>query len=174
MLQARVPPSAIAMMRLEQHRVLYNTASGMALALKVGQFVLQVYACIFLSLSMLAVWYFCPERIYEPPPAPPEMIEPPPPVETQQAPSSPSSPQSQDMSPARPVNNSPPLPTSDRLPGRVRTNTTSSMYSQQVPTTTMNYSNEPQGTYSYVGAIPTREAPMTQEGYVNVQPTNVM
>merc|ERR1719326_228271 len=43
---------------LGRTRVLYDTAKGLALGLKIAQFILQVLACLFVALSHLAVWYF--------------------------------------------------------------------------------------------------------------------
>lgn len=39
-------------------RVLYDTARGAALGLKMTQYTLQNLACVFVSLSLLAIWYF--------------------------------------------------------------------------------------------------------------------
>jgi hypothetical protein len=52
---------------LMDSRVLYNTASGLLLGLKVTQFVLQVYALLFLSLSQLAIWFFSKASVTAPP-----------------------------------------------------------------------------------------------------------
>jgi len=93
-------------------RVLYDTAKGVALGFKVAQFVLQVYACLFLAMSHLVVWYFCVERTDDAPR--PEGTSP-----TDVPPSSFSRP-----------GNSPTLPVFPRLPsGPGRTRMTSPMTS---------------------------------------------
>jgi hypothetical protein len=55
--------ATVAEKALEDHRMLLDdTAKGSILNIKIAQLTLQISACIFLILSHLAVWYFCPER----------------------------------------------------------------------------------------------------------------
>jgi hypothetical protein len=57
---------------LSHTRVLYDTAKGPVLILKVAKFFLQVHACLFLALSHLVIWFFTEEEAYQSMPGPAE------------------------------------------------------------------------------------------------------
>lgn len=46
-------------------KMLYNTAHGPGLLLKMCEFWFEVFAGLFLIASHLAIWFFCPERQYD-------------------------------------------------------------------------------------------------------------
>lgn len=138
-----LPQSTIIDMGLFPTRVLFDTASGAALGLKVAQFVFQVYALIFLALSHMAVWYCCSERIPDPPTYTETYTEAP------------------EASPVQETNPGlKPLPIFPMLPGRGPRTADTVTYSQQVPSGTNDDGVRPN--YSYMGAIPNRD------GYTNV------
>jgi len=51
-------------MKLE-HKMLYNTASKGCLVVKELEFWFEVLAGFFMILNMLAIWYYCPERMID-------------------------------------------------------------------------------------------------------------